>query len=153
MLKKLINSILSKKSEPVKPEPIFVKFKTDRIAKEFKELPSKNNELHELAEDLSHFIKNSFNKELVITMIYRTDQEQDDIYKNDPKYKLKKFKSPHQFWHALDIRSNTFDKLEISKIEDYLNCKYNTSNFYMWTAKWHMVSGQAYHFHVQFIKK
>ena len=154
MLKKLLNSILPKKEEKVKtPDPIFIKFKSDRIAEEFKLLPSKNKELYDLAVDLSEFIKNSFSKELVLTMILRTDSEQDDIYKNDAKYKIKKFKSPHQFWHALDIRSHTFDPLQISKIEDYLNEKYNKSNHYGWTAKWHKVSGQAYHFHIQYIKK
>jgi hypothetical protein len=151
MLKKLLNFILPNKSESV--NAIFVKFKTNRIAKEFKELYNKNNDLHELAVDLSHFIKSTFNKELVITMIYRTDQEQDDIYKNDPKYKVKKFKSPHQFWQAIDVRSSIFDKLEISKIEDYLNKKHNSTNYYSWTARCHTVPGQAYHFHLQFVKK
>ena len=118
-----------------------------------KALTSKNKELYEMIVDLSHFVKNSFNKELVITMIYRTQAEQDDIYKNDPKYKLRKFISPHQLWHSADLRSLTFDKLEISKIEDYLNNKYNSINAYKWTAKCHQVPGQALHFHTQLVKK
>lgn len=135
-----------------KVEPIFIDFKTERCRREFKDLEKNNKNLFDLITDLSFFTKKLFNKPIVITMIGRTQAEQDDIYKNDSKYKQKKFKSPHQFEHAVDIRSRSFDKLEISKIEDYLNDKYNSSNYYKWTARNHNV-GLGDHFHIQFSSK
>lgn len=132
-----------------------VKVKNDsqRLKDELITLSKKNKDLHELIFDLAEYIKNTFKKELIITMIDRTQAEQDAIYKDDVKYKVKPFKSPHQFWQACDIRSKIFNKDEIKAIEDYLNGKYNKTNYYSWTARNHVVAGGEYHFHIQWTKK
>jgi len=130
-----------------------VKDDSKRLQLELKELLTKNKLLHDLIFDLAEFIKSSFKKELVITMIFRTDAEQAEIYKDDPKYKVKPFKSPHQLWSAVDIRSLIFTPDEIKKIEDYLNNKYNGSNGFKWTARNHKVGVGAFHFHIQLVKK
>jgi len=131
---------------------IYFKNSTKRLQDEFIELMDRNKLLHELIVDTCAFCKAEFNKDITITMIYRTDAEQDEIYKNDEKYKQKKFKSPHQFFHAVDLRSSTFDTSEIEKLVNYLNLIYNKTNYYNWTAKCHDV-GVGEHFHIQFVKK
>lgn len=135
-------------------EPVVkVKDNSERLITELKTLLVKNKLLHDLIFDLAEYIKSSFSKELIITMIDRTEAEQEAIYKNDARYKEKPFKSPHQFWHAVDIRSKVFSKEEIKKIEDYLNTKYNPTNYYKWTARNHVVGQGAEHFHIQYSKK
>lgn len=130
-----------------------IEFKNDskRLQDEFKELETKNKELHDLLKDCANYCFKMFKKTIVITMIYRTQEEQDDIYKDDPKYVAKKFKSPHQLNHAADLRSSSFTSTEIKQIEDYLNLKYNVGNYYKWTARDHNV-GLGNHFHIQRIK-
>ena len=89
-------------------------------------------------------------------MIYRSDQEQNDIYKgtirNGRSYDQNPWKSPHQFWQAADIRSTIFTDNETKDIENYLNSKYNNTNYYRWTAKCHKIGEGAYHFHIQYYK-
>jgi hypothetical protein len=136
-------------------EPAVVKFKNDseRLKAEWVTLASKNTLLTSLLSDLATYIRTKFNKDLIITMIYRTPDEQAEIYKDDPKFKVKPFKSPHTFWHSADIRSSTFTPEEIKQIEDYLNVKYKKSNYYGWTARNHKVGNGAEHFHIQITKK
>ena len=132
-----------------------LKLKNDskRLFSELAELEQKNRDLYLLLQDISKYVTETYKKDFIITMIGRTNEEQAVIYKNDPKFQLKPFKSPHQFSHAVDIRSSIFTPEEIKGIEDYLNNKYNNSNFYKWTAKNHIVTGGAYHFHIQYVKK
>jgi hypothetical protein len=71
-------------------------------------------------------------------MIYRTQKEQDEIYagtfRGTRSYDKNPWKSPHQVWTALDIRSKIYTEEEIYKIKKYLNDKYNSSNYYKTTA-------------------
>lgn len=150
ILKFLLKFILPKAEASVKP--IFISFKTKRIEKEWNDLKFKNKDLYDLVEDLSVWVNKEMGKQLVLTMIYRTQEEQDYLYRNDKRYQQKKFKSPHQFGHAVDLRSRTFTKLEIIKIENYLNDKYDRNNYYKWTALCHDV-GAGDHFHLQFFRK
>jgi len=132
-----------------------VKVKDDskRLTAELKELLKFNKPLYDLVFDLADYIKDSFKKELVLTMIFRTQEEQAAIYKDDAKYKVKPFKSPHQFWQSVDIRSKIFTKDEIKKIENHINEKYNSTNQLAWTARNHTVAGGAEHFHIQYVIK
>ena len=135
-----------------------IKYKNDseRLAQELQELQHKNVELYELlVNDLAPWVSTMFGKDLVITMIYRTDSEQDEIYggktKSDGReYDVKPWKSPHQFYHSVDLRSNSFTISEVKTIESYLAMKYNSSNYYGFTAKNHNV-GLGDHFHLQFV--
>jgi hypothetical protein len=124
-----------------------------RLIKEFKELKSKNRELWKLVADLNAYSQEMFGIIPIITMIYRTEEEQDWLYRASESYKKRKFKSPHQFYHAVDIRSRSFSKDRIIAIESYLNNKYNASNYYKWSAKCHEVGSNGMHFHIQFCKK
>lgn len=136
----------------IRTEPLF-KNDSERLKVELGELKYKNFQLYHLLYDVCDYCKHKFSKSVVITMIYRTQEEQDSIYKDDPKYKVKKFKSPHQIWSAVDIRSSTFETSEIEILVNYINNTYNKLNYYGWTAKNHQVGNGALHFHLQFSKK
>jgi len=137
--------------KPVEIPKIYFKDDASRLRNEFKELMYKNDQLWHLVQDIAQFMSDRVYPDLVITMIYRTQAEQDEIYKNDPRYKEKPFKSPHQFYHAVDIRSRTFFKEQVEELVNYINNKYNERNYYKWTAKCHNV-GLGDHFHIQFIR-
>lgn len=138
-----------------------LKFKNEdaRLKHEYNDLDASNKFLKSLIEDLVKFVAKEFkdkdgkDKDVTITMIGRTQAEQAEIYKDDPKFQKKPFKSPHQLMHAVDIRSHTFTPEEIKKIEDYLNEKYNSNNVYAWTAKCHEVANHGEHFHIQYYPK
>ena len=131
-----------------------IKFKSNskRLKQELLDLEKENKNLFDLLADLNLFCTINFSKDAVITMIYRTQEEQDNLYRNSPKYKKRKFKSSHQFWHGVDIRSWNFTPKQVNKIEEYLNSKYNKTNFYKWTAKAHNV-GSGIHFHIQYTRR
>lgn len=128
-----------------------VKLKNDdaRLKSELETLKIKNKQLYDLLFNLADWIKDQFKKDLTITGIFRTDEEQAAIYKNDKKYQKRPFQSPHQFWDAFDLRDSTFTKDEIPKIIKYLNDTYNPKNRYAVTSMDHSV-GLGWHFHVQF---
>jgi hypothetical protein len=169
ILKKLISFIISlfKKTEikrevppPVVPVKKKVKRKgmlkakndSPRIKKELVLLETKNKELYDLAIDLYKYVRDEFGKDVILTMIFRTTEEQEYLYRHSEKYAKKPFKSPHQFFHALDIRSFIYTKEERDKMVDYLNSKYNKENYYKWTAKVHEVGDNGMHFHIQLVK-
>lgn len=146
-------------SAPIEPEKPVVKvrpsLKNDnpRLLSELDDLDKKNPELYDLILDLCEHVKSVYCKEVVITQIFRTQEEQDELYKDSEKYKAKKFYSPHQFFHSIDLRSSTFEKSEIDGIVKYLNDKYNDKNYYKPTSMYHEVSNHGLHFHIQFSKK
>lgn len=138
---------IKKAVEPKVWEPLY-KNEANRLRLELLTLRRVNRDVYDMMYDLAQWVGDNFEKETIITMIFRTQEEQEQIYgKGYTK------KSPHQFYHAVDIRSRIFSDDEIKKIEDYLNNKYNDTNYYKWTAKNHKVAGGAYHFHIQYIKK
>lgn len=112
---------VEKAPEPIKPvqnvdtkeshseEPMFmgkkplpevqIEFKAeskDRLAKELEDLKKENPELAKILLALAQFTNDKFKKQIMLTMIYRTQAEQNYLYKDDPKYKAKPFKSPHR---------------------------------------------------------
>ena len=148
-----IKKVVAKEEKPMeqKPEPKGVlKAKNDstRMKYELIHMRRVNRDMYDLLVDLSQWVAQEFQKDTIMTMLFRTQEEQEQIYgKGTTK------KSPHQFYHAADIRSRIFSDDEIKRIEDYLNNKYNSTNYYRWTAKNHKVAGGAYHFHIQYIRK
>lgn len=132
--------------------PIDYKNDSQRLKDEYRKLSSKNGKLYDIVNDLNTFSNKNFGKSILLTMVYRLESEQDYLYRNSEKYKQRKFKSPHQFWHAVDLRSRTFSKEEIKIMVDYVNVKYNDDNYYRFTADYHTV-GAGWHFHLQFAKK
>ena len=149
---KKLNSIVNSKKE----NEMSLKVKNqekERLEGELKKLPSKNKELDKILKELVQYVNDEFKKDVVITMIYRIQTEQDYLYRNSAKYKKKKFKSPHQFWHAIDLRSWIYTKKQRTKMVGFLNKRgKELGNYYSWTAKVHEVGTNGLHFHVQFAK-
>jgi hypothetical protein len=129
-----------------------VKNDSERLKEELKGLLKSNKYLHDILYDVAGFCKEKFDKEVVVTEILRTQEEQDKYYAKDEAYQKKKKTSPHQLGHALDLRDWTFTKDQIKEIVEYVNGKFNKTNSYAWTALDHNV-GQGYHFHIQGVEK
>lgn len=121
-----------------------------RLIGEIETLKKKNKDLYNILCDVSTFCENKYNMDITVTHIFRTKEEQKEIYGNNDK------KSPHELWLAFDLRSTTFNKEEINEIEHYINAKYNSKNYFKFTTKDHTVykDGRSFgpHFHFQFTK-
>jgi len=126
---------------------LLAKNESERIKRELGDLRTKNRELLKLIVDLYHYVEDELGKDVIITMIYRTQAEQEAIYGEGYKKK-----SPHQFNQAIDIRSSIYTREDRNKIVKYLNYKYNNSNYYRWTTKVHSVGNHGLHFHIQYYK-
>lgn len=137
-----------------------IKFKNSskRLSDEYSQLRYNNNSLWELIQnDLVPWVEHTFNKDITVTMIFRTEEEQNSIYggviRSDGRsYDDRPWKSPHQFYHAIDLRSHDFTSDEIIAIENFLNNRHNDLNYYRWTAKNHSV-GLGNHFHIQYVNR
>ena len=121
-----------------------MRFKEDRLIEEWDQLKSKNKLLRNIAMDIDSFCKNNFNQEIIITSIFRTEEEQTKIY-GYPK------PSVHMYWRGLDFRSWVFTEEEIKKITEYVSSKYGYDKLRpeKKVAFRHKVKDGAEHFHVQ----
>ncbi len=146
--KKMSDTPPKAKTPPVQ----FKKENADRLKKEWKDLDQQNKPLKAMLIDLNKYTWKKFKKTILFTEIFRTQTQQDEYYWNNRKYRRKPWKSCHQFWQGSDLRSWIFTEEERDDICDYLNKKYNKSNYWKWTAKVHTV-GHGFHFHLQFLKK
>ena len=124
----------------------------DELIEEIYSLYAKNIDLYKLIDDLSKFVKDEYNKDVVITSIYRSQSKQDEIYSDNPKYTKKPWKSPHQFFHGVDLRSRIYSETEIKNMLLFLN-KHNQSNYYKFTAIYHEVGTYGKHFHINYVEK
>jgi hypothetical protein len=70
---------------------------------------------------LSGFVYDAFGKTLTITGIYRTQDEQNAIYKDNEDYQKDPWLSFHQFWRGIYFRSIYFTDPELTEIEQFLN--------------------------------
>ncbi len=131
----------------------FVSFKSKGLEQEWETLRQKNLGLYSLIENVAYFTKEKMKKGVVITMIYRTEQQQKALYsarKTPPKT------SYHMDWKAVDLRSKTFTADETEDICNYLNKHYNGFNKCVLksgkicTALYHKIENNGFHFHVQY---
>ena len=138
-------------SDEASNDPIAYKKSRKRLQDEHAELRTHNMDLYNILGELDVYAHEKYKKNIIITMIYRTAAEQDHLYRNSAKYAKKKFKSPHQFWHGVDIRSRTFTEAEIKHLVTWMNKKFKKGNYYKWVAKCHDI-GSGMHFHIQYAK-
>jgi len=127
--------------------PHILKFKTDRIAKEWEseKIPQKLRDTVILGAFYSFTY---FKKPLVLTGIYRTPQEQYDIYKDNPAFIESPWKSNHQVWRAIDLRSRIYTPDEIRRLMEVFNSiPYRDGK--KKTAVYHKVGDNSFHFHIQ----
>lgn len=125
-----------------------IQFKNDRIKAEWSQLESNNLSLFNLVKALSLLVKNNFDKDVVITSIYRSAEEQAELYKDVPEGK-KVLNSPHMRWEAVDLRSNIYTETEIKKMLTFLNL-FLYQGGQRNVAIYHTIAGNVAHFHLQF---
>lgn len=112
------------------------------MEKEFDELDSR---LRIILFALEGYLKHKYNTSLIITHLWRSQKEQDEIYKNDPEYQKRPFKSVHQYYRGADISISTVSG---KKIANWLNVNF----FYAPgkpTALVHTVASWGIHLHIQ----
>jgi len=124
-----------------------LKFKTKRVDDEFVLLHGENRALYDLLTAASTFAQYELSKPLTITHIFRTDEEQAELYSHIPEDKRRK--SHHQFWNAVDIRSKDFADWEIDQLLRFFN-NFSLNKGQLETAIYHKVPGNAFHFHVKY---
>ena len=96
---------------------------------------------------IADFCEKIFSKDIVITSIYRSPEEQAILYANDPNPIIH---SPHETWEAFDLRSSDFDSEEIQRIKDFANTfPYRNG---LPSCLYHVIPGNVYHFHFQVAK-
>lgn len=121
-------------------------FKTPRERDEYNTLQTTNKPLADLAEQFAFYVQQKLNKDVVVTDIFRSQEEHDRLYAFSPK---KPLTSDHMFWGALDLRSSIYTQDEIDHLVEYLNTNYKSKNNKP-TARYHRIAGNTWHFHVQY---
>jgi protein tyrosine phosphatase len=124
-----------------------MKYKSDRIRTEFGQLPYKNMPLFDIITRLDSYAQDTFNKEITLTCILRTKEENDALYASTPPEQRPKA-TPHVFWGACDLRSSTFSDDEIASLVAWLNSSFKNPSKAK-VAIYHCIAGNAPHFHIQ----
>jgi len=124
-------------------------FKTDKLKKDYYSgLYENNPRLVILLDGLNNFVFLEMGKRITITSIYRTQEEQDELYKEVPIDK-RPARSPHQDWKAVDLRSSDFTNNEIKRIVAFCN-QFKYQNGTRVTALYHTIAGNVNHLHIQY---
>lgn len=129
-----------------------IQYKHAPLAQEYEQLKNKNMPLAVLLDDLSAYIESAFEKNVIVTMIFRTREQQEAIYGKGTKRK-----SPHMFWNAIDIRDWIYSQSEKQQIIKWLKDGYDATNQSGFIAQaasktvWlHQVGAHGMHFHIQY---
>jgi len=128
----------------------FKKETAKRLKDEWKTLSKRNPALHSIIVHLAGYSGLTLGREIVITQIYRTEEEQKEIY--GPHCSKT---SPHQHWCAVDLRCRDYSLDERAHLErtlrvyDHFN-KFKHLPSASRTVLIHKVNNGGIHFHVQF---
>lgn len=129
-----------------------ITFKTDRQKAEYNDISGK---LRQLIEMLSLYMWLKYGRQIMITELKRTQEEQDDIYSKHSdkavraKYKKKAWSSVHQFDRGADIRTHDWERHEIKDALFWLNqIVYDKKRPRKKTAIYHDI-GTGEHLHLQ----
>lgn len=121
-------------------------FKEFHMQQEFETLRSKNPKLANMLDIADCYITLEFNKEMVVTEVYRSEDEYKKLYAPD----LSKMPAhrPHSKYEAVDLRSSVFTDLEIQKLLTFLHL-FTSYGGQKTSAIYHQIAGGVFHFHVQ----
>lgn len=123
-------------------------YKITRIAEEYDKLLTVNPKLHKLIDILDCFAQMELGKELTVTCIFRTKEENDALYAATPPSQRPPT-SPHCFFHAVDLRSSDFTDLQINRIVAFAN-QFTYEGGARKVALYHEISGNVKHLHIQY---
>jgi hypothetical protein len=125
-----------------------LKFKTTRIEKEYNELPVHNGKLKRLLDMAATFVELEFAKDVVVTEIYRSEDEYKALYAKIPKENWPK-SFPHAKWQSIDLRAFIYTPKELERLVNFLN-QFKFRGGASKTAFVHAIPGGAAHFHIQY---
>lgn len=125
-----------------------MKFKSDRIRDEYAKLPFKNMPLFDIITRLNEKTVNDYGKEITLTSILRTKEENDALYANVAPDKRPQA-APHLIWGAVDVRSSDFTPAQIAAITDWANKTFKNPSGKL-IAIYHCIPGNAPHWHFQY---
>jgi hypothetical protein len=120
-----------------------INFKNNRQADEWKDARL-DGRLRVIIYALAGFVFDNFQKFLVITEVYRTEEERRAIYANDAVMREKV--GVHEVWRGIDVRALDFTKEEIDAMVDFLNSHFE------YTGKCDTVLAHdivGFHLHIQ----
>jgi hypothetical protein len=120
-----------------------IQFKTQRQAHEWTD-ERLDGRLRVIVYALAGFVFDRFGKVLVISEIFRTKDERELIYKDDPI--LRNTVGTHEVWRAIDLRTVAFTPDEIGEMVTFLNGHFGYTGKHA-TSLYHIVVG--YHLHIQ----
>lgn len=123
-----------------------INFKTPRIQNEWVTLQAQNLTLFNIIKSAALLVQLNFNKDLTITEIFRTPQENSNLYTNSVE--PPPGSRPHTTWNAVDLRSSTFTPGEIQQLLTFLN-QYKVFEGKKKCAAHHKIKENVFHFHVQ----
>ena len=103
-------------------------------------------QLLDILNFVDHYMEAKYNYTITVTDTIRTQKEQDRIYKDNAKYKKKKFNSVHQYARGADISVKGMNIEMINDLVSVLN-RIKYSDKYK-TATHHDV-GAGDHIHIQ----
>lgn len=126
---------------------LFKQTNAEQLEKEWNDVRL-DNRLRFIVYAISGYIKEYYNLNLLITEIYRTQEMQDEYYKDDPRYMIHKWDSVHQYWRGIDIRSSEMSQGQIHELVTWVNNQIIYGKEGIYTVKFHSV-GIGYHFHIQ----
>ena len=95
-------------------------FKTENEKQEWND-SKLDNRLKFIVYSISGYVKEKWNVDLTITEVFRIQQEQDRVYKDNPEYKISPWLSVHQEWRGIDFRSTDFTNEQINELLKYIN--------------------------------
>lgn len=120
------------------------------IEREFNtELFTRNKALYHLIEAAAIYTSYEFNKPVILTSVFRTEQEQAKLYEHLPIDQRPH--SPHQDWKAVDIRSWVYSDDEIQRLLKFFNT-FTLIEGQRKVALYHEIPGNVKHFHIQYWK-
>lgn len=125
-----------------------MKYKKDNYFTQFCDLGFHNPKLYKIGLALDNFTTIEFNKDIVLTHVFRTQEEHDALYAATPADQRPKT-SPHMTWEAIDIRSTDFTPEQRLCMLQFLNSFSYDSKRSRNVAMVHAIVGGAPHFHIQ----
>jgi hypothetical protein len=121
-----------------------MKYRDDRSKKEFGMIDAR---LQAILYFVEGYTRQNFDKEITLTHLIRTKEEQDRIYGANPRYVANPWTSVHQVNRGADIRSHSFTTDEINMIVNIVNSLFVYNNN-LQTCIYHDVGAGA-HIHFQ----
>ena len=124
-----------------------MRFKTGRIEKEWNS-EKLDFRVRLLAIALDWYCrKYVYKRGINLTHIFRSNEEQREIYKNNAKFKVAPWGSTHEYWRAIDVGVNAFDEEERQRMCNFVNKRFNYYGSHN-CCVYHNV-GKGWHFHLQ----